>query len=246
VPASCTLDGQSIGCGGDLGAGTRAARDSGDIIGRHDGEWRIWSMDTAELERNGWNPAEKSPARSGPFKRAFDNRFVLVHGTAGDEREDAELLARARYDSEVWRYRGNGCAQVWSDVDFLAPANLARMSSRNVILYGNLDTNLAWAALVPPDCPLQARHGSLRLGDQVFAGEDLAALCVYPRVVDETALLGLFADTGPTGTRLGYTLAPFVSGVGCPDFAIFDATVLSAGDGGVRAAGWFDRRWQTH
>ena len=56
-------------------------------------------------------------------------------------------------------------------------------------------------------------------------------------------LVGVFADTGPSGTRLGYTLAPFVSGVGYPDYAVFDTGVLSQGDGGVLAAGWFDHRW---
>jgi hypothetical protein len=63
-------------------------------------------------------------------------------------------------------------------------------------------------------------------------------------VGEDTALLGWFADSGPQGSRLGYTLAPFVSGVGCPDFAIFDASVLSKGDAGVRAAGWFDSHWR--
>ena len=41
-------------------------------------------------------PGNKSPERSGPFKRAFDNRFALVYGTAGNDARDRELLERAR------------------------------------------------------------------------------------------------------------------------------------------------------
>ncbi|HZL99086.1 MAG TPA: hypothetical protein VFD43_02445, partial [Planctomycetota bacterium] len=248
VPDGCTLDGQSIVCGTDL-AGTRKLRDIGDVLERVGEEWRVWPMDTLQFEGQGWlaaleGPALKSPARSGPFKRAFDNRFVLVYGTAGTPRESAELLARARYDSEVWRYRGNGRAEVWSDRQFLAPENLRRMQGRNAILYGNRDSNLAFQALVPPDCPLVAERGRIRLGEQTWEGDDLAALCVYPRVGERRALLGLFADSGPAGSRLGYTLAPFVSGVGYPDFALVEASVLASGDGGVRAAGWFDGGWR--
>ena len=247
-PDACTIDGDAIACGADWSTGTRADRDIGDVIERHEDGWRLWSIDVLQAEFRGWTmdggPVRKSPARSGPFKRAFDNRFVLVAGTAGDDREDAELLARARYDSQVWRYRANGRAEVWSDVQVLSAGNLQRLSGRNLILYGNRDTNLAFVALVPPDCPLRAERGRMALGDAAWEGDDLAALCVYPRVGDPAALLGLFADSGPRGTRLGYTVSTFISGVGCPDFALFDSSVLVHGDGGVRAAGWFDSSWQ--
>ena len=242
-PASCTLDGQTIECGLHPYS-TNAGRDRGDLVERFGNEWRATSTDVQRALDPDWDPSRKTPARSGPFKRAFANRFVLVYGTAGDEVEDAELLARARYDSEVWRYRANGCAAVWSDRDVLAPQNLRRMAGRNLILYGNRDSNLAVQAFVPPECPLVAARGRIALGGQTWEGDDLLALCVYPRVGEETALLGWFADSGPKGSRLGYTLAPFVSGVGCPDFAIFDAAVLAQGDGGVRAAGWFDGHWR--
>ena len=39
-------------------------------------------------------------------------------------------------------------------------------------------------------------------------------------------------------------LAPFVSGVGIPDYVVWSTDVLAEGDGGVLAAGWFDHRWQ--
>jgi len=243
-PETCSIDGQAVTCGIDpLTGASRAEREASDVIERTDAGWSVWSTDAMQAEAQGWDPAQKSAARSGPFKRAFDNRFVLVYGTAGESRESAELLARARFDSEVWRYRGNGRAEVWSDRQFLSPGNLPRMAGRNVILYGNRDSNLAFDALVPPGCPLAAARGRIALGDRAWEGDGLAALVVYPRVGEHRALLGFFADSGPAGSRLGYTLSPFVSGVGCPDYAIFDASVLVSADGGVAAAGWFGRDW---
>lgn len=183
----------------------------------------------------------KSAARSGPFKRAFRDQFVLVHGTAGNAEENRELYERARLDAQTWWYRGNGRGIVLSDVEYLAlPAQ-----ARNVILYGNRDTNRAFAELLAEDAPFDARRGVLRIGTREHVGTDLGAVCVYPaRAGRKELLLGLVADTGVRGTRLGQTLATFVSGVGYPDYAVYSAKILDAGDGGVLEAGWWDHRWQ--
>jgi poly(3-hydroxybutyrate) depolymerase len=183
---------------------------------------------------------EKSALRSGPFKRAFDRRFVLVIGTLGDASETSELLARARHDAEQWWYRGNGNAEILTDTAFLAGG----FEHRDVILYGNRDTNAAWTAVLDEDCPIQARRGSIQVGETVHEGPALGAVFVRPRKGEREALVGVFADSGPRGTRVGLTLTPFVSGVGYPDWAVFDERVLTLGDGGVIDAGWFDHAWR--
>ncbi len=199
-------------------------------------------------EKDGWVPddggvpdTEKSPTKSGPFKRAFDRRFVLVYGTSGNADESREQVDLARWISESWWYRGNGSTEILSDREFLA--HRAACVARNVILFGNADTNAAWKTLVPAACPLAAKRGELRLGERTFEGAGLGALCVYPRA-DDATLVGLFADTGAAGTRLLATLPVFVSGVGIPDYALFGPDVLAKGDGGVLAAGWFDHAWR--
>ncbi len=93
---------------------------------------------------------EKSAARSGPFKRAFDQRFLIVTGTKGDAEETSELLGRARHDAEQWWYRANGQAQILSDVEYLAGG----FEHRDVILYGNRDTNAAWESVLDESCPI--------------------------------------------------------------------------------------------
>jgi dienelactone hydrolase len=196
---------------------------------------------------SGWSvakaspPAEKSPALSGPFKRAFDHRFVLVVGTKGTDEEDRELMELARFHASTWWYRANGSAQVVMDGQLLVrPLEFAK---RNVILYGNADTNAAWKTLLPSTCPVQARRGLISIGKREWKGDNLGAVFVQPRAFSDGALVGVFASTGPRGTRLGYGLRPFVSGVGYPDYAVYGDEFLRSGDGGVLAAGWFDHRW---
>ncbi len=81
------------------------------------------------------------------------------------------------------------------------------------------------------------------IGPTLHEGDSLGAVFVRPRRGERDTLVGVFADSGPRGTRLGLTLAPFVSGVGYPDWAVFDARVLTLGDGGVLDAGWFGYDW---
>jgi len=230
-PARLEIDGQSIA----RAAWTRPARHGQLLL--EGGSWQA-------LVELGPPPGEKSPERSGPFKRAFENGFLLVYGTLGDVVEDEALLARARADAAEWWYRGNGCAPTLSDEEFLALKDEPEFAGRNLILYGNADTNAAFAAVLPPDCPIAARRGSIRLGPTTFTGLDLGAIFVWPRAGQPAALVGAFADSGPAGTRLMDTLVPFTSGVGYPDYAVFDSRVLRLGDGGVLQAGWFDAEWK--
>jgi dienelactone hydrolase len=201
---------------------------------------------------------EKRPSHSGPFKRAFDDDFVLVVGTHGDPAMTAALAARAHHLVGEWWYRANGQATVIDDDDYLLDP-----PSGNPILLGNADCNSAWSVLLPaPGEPiswanapwaddwraqlpvggaLTVSAGELRLGDRHWAGDDLGAVFVRPRPL---GLVGAFGFSGVRAVQASYALSPFVSGVGLPDYAVYDSDVLTLGDGGVLAAGWFDHAWQ--
>jgi hypothetical protein len=157
-----------------------------------------------------------------------------------------QLLERARSDQGRLRYRANATPHVLADVAFLQERTLREHGGRNVILYGNRDTNAAWDLLIGDAAPLYVREGAVELGDALFEGDDLCALFVVPRADEDGrgALVGAFAGTGARGTRLGEVLSVFVSGVGYPDYAVFSSAVLTQGDGGVLAAGWFDHAWR--
>jgi hypothetical protein len=216
---------------------------------RTDSGWRPFDARAVLSEGDRWTSSRKESGQGftqggGPFKRAFDHEFILVYGTQGDDAEDRELLERARHDATHWWYRGNGRAPVMSDLRWLqrCAADVAGEFLTGVILYGNRDSNAAWGALVPEEAPFDARRGELRLGDRLFSGDALGACVVLPS--PRIGQVGLMADTGARGTRLGHALLPFTSGVGYPDYALFDSTFLAAGDGGVLAAGFFDATWR--
>jgi hypothetical protein len=207
-----------------------------------------WPADEARLwlERaNGaWtvsgrpSPALKGPYRTGLFKEAFRNRVVFVYGTQGTAEETAWALAKARYDAETFYYRGNASVDVIADTQFDASAQ----PDRNVILYGNADTNAAWKALLA-DSPVQVRRGQARVGERVLPGNDLACYFVRPRPDSEVASVGVVAGTGSTGQRLAERSAYLISGAAYPDVLVIGPSMLSEGSGGIRAAGFFGQDW---
>jgi dienelactone hydrolase len=219
----CVVDGQEA--------------DGGNVLLLEGGRWRKQYLSFPEVVEA--VKREKRSNRSGPFKRAFARRFVLVYGTAGDAAENRELLEKARFDSLVWAYRANGDATLVSDAQFL----VGDFAGRNVVVYGNADTNSAWSAVFDDDCPIQARRGAMTVGGKKHEGV-VGAAFVRPRKGSDVALAAAFADTGAAATRLFYQFPVFSSGVGIPDYVVFGPGFLKELDGDVRAAGWFDHAWR--
>jgi pimeloyl-ACP methyl ester carboxylesterase len=204
------------------------------------GDGKLW------LERNNdkWrvtgkpSPALKGPHRYGGFKDVFRHHVVLVYGTRGNPEENAWSLAKARFDAETFWYRGNGSLEVVSDREFDAK----KEPNRNVVIYGNADTNGAWPALLST-CPVQIRRGSVRIEARPESGLDVACLMVRPREGSDTAMVGVVAGTGPVGMRATDRLRYFVSGVAYPDFVLFGSKFLTEGTSELRALGYFGLDW---
>jgi predicted esterase len=198
---------------------------------------RIW----LKQEQGKWSamsrpaPALKGPHRYGPFKEAFRNHVLFVYGTKGTAAENAWALAKARFDAETFWYRGNASVDVVPDTAFDAAAT----RDRNVILYGNADSNAAWPALLA-DSPVHVRRGRARIGERETTGDDLACLFVRPRPDGERALVGVVSGSGAAGMRLTDRLPFFLSGVGYPDCLLLG---VDGGRLGVRAAGFFGGDW---
>jgi pimeloyl-ACP methyl ester carboxylesterase len=196
---------------------------------RQQGHWHITARPSSTL---------KGPARYGPFKDAFQNRMQFVYGTQGTPAENAWALAKARFDAETFWYRGNGSVDVIADTAYEPTAE----PDRNVILYGNAETNGAWNALLA-ESPVQVRRGRIRVGGHDVTGEDLACLLVRPRIGSDHALVGVVAGSGVAGMRLTDRLPYFISGVGYPDCLILGSNVLRGNPAGIRVAGYFGQDW---
>lgn len=215
------LDKQTI----DLGA-----EQSDGITLRRDGEtWRVV---------NSLPPAEKSPERSGPFKTVFNNHVLLIYGTIGTPEENAWSFARARFDAETFGYRGNGSFEMMPDSSFDPRVH----TDRNVVLYGNADSNGAWEALLA-NSPIQVSRNAVTVGERQYESDRLATMFIRPRADSDMALVGVIGGTGLIGCRTTDRLPVFVSGVGYPDWIVFDDTTLLNRTDGVRAAGYFGPDW---
>jgi hypothetical protein len=185
------------------------------------------------------SPSLKGPQRCGPFKEAFRNRMQFVYGTTGTPVENAWAFAKARYDAECFWYRGNGSVDLLPDATFVATAD----PDRNVILYGNAETNAAWQALLA-DSPVQVRRGRVRIGAREERGDDLVCLFVRPRPGSRQASVGVVAGSGLAGMRLTDRLPYFASGVAYPDWTLLAPEVLAEGSKAVRGAGFFGPDWR--
>jgi hypothetical protein len=184
------------------------------------------------------SPSLKGPHRYGPFRNAFRNRMLFVYGTHGTKEENAWALARARFDAETFWYRGNGSVDVVADTDEAVTTD----HDRNVILYGNADTNGAWKALLG-DSPVQVQRGRVTVDDHEEKGEGLACLFLRPRPGSDRACVAAVAGSGLPGMRLTERRPYFQSGSGYPDCLVLDADALSRGADGVRVAGYFGIDW---
>ena len=164
--------------------------------------------------------------------------MVFVYGTAGSREENEWARLKARYDAESWYYRANGAVDLVADRDF-RPENYA---DRGIVLYGNADTNRAWAGLLG-DCPVQVRRGEVRIGDQSVSGDDLGVYLTWPRKDSDTAAVAVVAGSGTQGFRIANANQYFAGGSGFPDFMVFGPGMLAGGAAGLRAAGFFDYDW---
>lgn len=180
----------------------------------------------------------KNPLRSGPFKDAFRNRMVFVYGTTGTAEENAWSLSKARYDHEVWRYRGNGAVDVLADKEF-EPAAYA---DRGVVLYGNADTNSAFERVLSLSA-IDLRRDFVRIGDVTWRTESATLLAIRPSKDSAIASVAIVGGTGIIGCRTTDFRSYFVSGVGYPDWTVLGASSLLVGIDGIAGAGFFGSDW---
>jgi len=208
------------------------------VLGRGDGRLYLERGEAGWVRTAAPSPALKGPHRGGGFKSAFRHGFVFVYGTRGDAAEDRRGFTKARFDAETIWVRGNAGVEIVPDTAF-DPANF---KDRSVILYGNADTNAAWAKLLTGS-PVEVRDGAVRVGEKRYEGGGYAATFVRPRPGSDVASVGAVAWTGYAGWVAASPAQYFISGAGFPDLVVFSAEALKSGTAGVRAVGWFGNDW---
>ena len=211
-----TLDNQELG---------KVAK--GSVLVQTNGKWQFGHL----------ADGAKSPSNSGPFKNVYRNRFIFVVGTHGSPEENKWASDKARFDAETFEYRGNGSVEIVED------RNYRSSWQRNVILYGNADTNSAWKSLLG-SCPIQVTNNTFKVGDQILKGADLAGLFVYPhKARGQWVMVGAITGTGMEGFRTTDRLAIFTSGVAYPDWTVMSADAPRLGAKAVKGCGFFGNDW---
>jgi hypothetical protein len=163
---------------------------------------------------------------------------LFVVGTQGSAAGVDWRYAKARYDAEAYWRRGNASIELIADTDF----DPAQQRDRTVVLYGNADENAAWPILLA-DSPLQVRTGEVRLGERVYAGDDLAACFVRPRADSDIASVVAIAGTGDLGTRATNLMSLFVPFVRYPDIAVYRAAAEGEASPPPLVAGFWGPDW---
>ncbi len=102
--------------------------------------------------------------------------------------------------------------------------------------------NAAWQLLVGAG-QVTVRRGVVDVDGRRLEGDGLATLFVRPMPGDPAGLVGVVAGTGPAGLRLTERLPVFTSGVGVPDLVVLSPELLTRGEAGLVAAGFFGPDW---
>ena len=182
--------------------------------------------------------SEKSPQRSGGFKSILNRKVVFVYGTQGTAEENAWAKAKAKYDAETFWYRGNGSVDIIADRDAIA----SNLKDRNLLLYGNANTNLAWNRFASAS-DFRVESGKVSVGERVISRDDAAVFAILPRKDSVTGCVALIGGTGIKAMRLCNRGPIFTSGAAYPDVLILEPESLVKGTEGVIVAGFFGNDW---
>lgn len=196
----------------------------------------------------------KGPKRSGGLKQALMRRPLLVYGTRGPQAARDWAAAKARYDAQLFLYRGAGRLPVQTDRSYVARVRQgATTTDRTAVLYGNAETNTAWSlmrqeAFFRRQRTVGVENGLASLGRRPEAGDDLALVTVRPRPGDARSSLVVIGGAGPAGMRMTTRLRYFWAGIDYPDYLLYGPESLAPPEGAapaddVRAAGYFDIDW---
>jgi len=180
----------------------------------------------------------KNSHRYGTLKEVFRNRFVFVYGTQGSNEENKWAFNKARYDAEKFWYQGNGSIDIFADTDF----DPSKFPDRNVILYGNRNTNTAWKKLLN-DSPVQVGNGFVSIGTKRIGGSQLGCIFVRPWKGDGNASIVVISGSGLVGMKLTTRIPYMNPGIGLPDFTLFNSDLVSKGEQGILATGFFGLDW---
>ena len=169
----------------------------------------------------------------------FHQALTLVPGTAGTKEETffkewvaghAQGYFRARNGGV---HRGGIMGENWVDLPLCNDADLEELGQSNLLLYGNERSNAALKKL-SGDLPIEFEGDCIRLADNVYRGEKVGALAVFPHPLNAGRYAavhgGTAADAICWGSHIDMQLVP--------DFLVYDG-------GAVLDWGFWGNDWRS-
>ncbi|AFN74828.1 alpha/beta hydrolase related protein [Melioribacter roseus P3M-2] len=196
---------------------------------KNDGVWEITGKPAAE---------SKNPLRLGNIREVLNNNVLFVYGTHGSKDENKWAFEKSRFDAEYLWYQGNAAIEVIEDDQF----DPLVYKDRNVVLYGNAETNSAWNKLLK-DSPVNVEKGKIKIGDKIFYGKDLSCLMIRPRRDSDIASVAVLAGAGIKGMKLAELAQFYHPYLSFPDLVVYDSKIIESDDQGVRFIGYFGNDW---
>jgi poly(3-hydroxybutyrate) depolymerase len=193
-------------------------------------------------DKAGWQPGgeapgpgEKRPGVEGPLRQIYAEPLLFVYGS-GDPRT-------RRANREVARHFAR--LRPGPDLAYPVLADFEVDATRREQALFLVGTPKDHALLARWRLPIVASDGALTLGTKRFVGPGIGAAFVVPEPGAPERLLAVITGTDAAGIWQAQALPRLL-----PDFVVYDAALAPAageqvlGAARMRAAGFFDERWQ--
>ena len=182
---------------------------------------------------------EKGPHRYGLFKEVFNHNVVFVYGTQGTDQENTWAKNKAYFDAQSFWYQGNGSIEVIPDHLFTTET----YKDRNVVLFGNRNTNKAWNLLLA-NSPVQVSTKGIQVGKESMRGKGKAILFIRPKNNSDDNLVGVVGGTDLQGMQLTNHISYMYQGFALPDLTIFNTKAIGGEIGHLEKIGFFGKDWK--
>jgi hypothetical protein len=177
----------------------------------------------------------KTPTFCGPAREAFNTPFLVTYGTQGGAAD--RLRGYAERFVQEWFDFAEGQPPVKADVD-VTPEDRKKY---NLICFGEPATHAVLTPLANR-LPLGIEANRYQIGQEVFTGEDVGLVLLYPNPEQPDRFLLIFS-----GLYWGTPLPVNHKFDLLPDFIVFNDTVIHDGRDPINQhliAGFFDQKWQ--
>lgn len=210
------------------------------------GEWRVISNE--EVSQNA-----RQARPIGPLLRIVttEGPMVLVIASNGPQDQIAAWARVAeRFAADLLLY-GAINSQIVTDADFASSsAKAENLKHGNIVAFGGPDINSFsrstfdnWPSTSPIYFPSSDTSDQFNIQGRSFYENGTAMLTLAPHPTHDRGLTLVVHGIGSEGIARAGRLLPTRTATMIPEWVVTDRTAEWMGEGGVQAAGWYDREW---